>query len=179
MKVLISDKLSQEGIDVLNDVDGIQIIYKTNLEPEDLKNEIRDVEALIVRSSTQVTREVLSEANNLKIIGRAGIGVDNIDCSAATERGVIVINTPSGNATTTAEHTIAMLMSLSRHIPQADRSMHQGAWEKSKFTGTEITGKVLGIFGFGNIGKIVADRALGLRMRVLVSDPFLNEQIVA
>ena len=123
MKVLISDKLSQEGIDVLNNVDGIQMIYKTNLEPEDLKNEIRDVEALIVRSSTQVTREVLSEANNLKIIGRAGIGIDNIDCSAATERGVIVINTPSGNATTTAEHTIAMLMSLSRHIPQADKSM--------------------------------------------------------
>ncbi len=179
MKVLISDKLSQEGIDVLDNVDGIQIIYKTNLKPEDLKNEIRDVEALIVRSSTQVTREIIAEAKKLKIIGRAGIGVDNIDCSAATEHGVIVINTPSGNATTTAEHTIAMLMSMSRHIPQAGKSMNQGAWEKSKFTGTEITGKVLGIFGFGNIGKIVADRAQGLRMRVLVCDPFLNEQIAA
>ena len=179
MKVLISDKLSQNGIDVLNAVDGIQVIYKTNLKPEDLKKEIHDIEALIVRSSTQVTKDVLAEADRLKIIGRAGIGVDNIDCAAATERGVIVINTPGGNATTTAEHTIAMLMSMSRHIPQADKSMHQGAWEKSKFIGTEITGKVLGIFGFGNIGKIVADRAKGLRMRVLVCDPFLNEQVAA
>ncbi|MFQ5788126.1 MAG: hydroxyacid dehydrogenase, partial [Thermodesulfobacteriota bacterium] len=179
MKVLISDKLSQDGIDVLNAVDGIQVIYKSNLKPEELKKELQGVEALIVRSSTQVTKEVLSEASKLKIIGRAGIGVDNIDCSAATEHGVIVINTPSGNATTTAEHTIAMLMSLSRHIPQADKSMHHGAWEKSKFTGTEITGKVLGIFGFGNIGKIVADRAQGIRMRVIVSDPFLNEEIAA
>ena len=179
MKVLISDKLSQNGIDVLNAVDGIQVIYKTNLKPEDLKKEIHDIEALIVRSSTQVTKDVLAEADRLKIIGRAGIGVDNIDCAAATERGVIVINTPGGNATTTAEHTIAMLMSMSRHIPQADKSMHQGAWEKSKFTGTEITGKILGIFGFGNIGKIVADRALGLRMRVMVCDPFLNEQVAA
>ena len=179
MKVLVSDKLSQEGIDILSAVDGIRVIYKTNLKPEDLKKEIHDVEALIVRSSTQVTKEVLAEANKLKIIGRAGIGVDNIDCAAATEHGVIVINTPSGNATTTAEHSIAMLMSLSRHIPQADKSMHQGAWEKSKFIGTEITGKVLGIFGFGNIGKIVADRAKGLRMRVLVCDPFLNEQVAA
>ncbi|MFQ5786890.1 MAG: hydroxyacid dehydrogenase, partial [Thermodesulfobacteriota bacterium] len=179
MKVLISDKLSQDGIDVLNAVDEIQVIYKINLKPEELKKELQGVEALIVRSSTQVTREVIAEAEKLKIIGRAGIGVDNIDCSASTERGVVVINTPSGNATTTAEHTIAMLMSLSRHIPQADKSMYQGAWEKSKFTGTEITGKVLGIFGFGNIGKIVADRAQGLRMRVLVSDPFLNEEIAA
>ncbi len=179
MKVLISDKMSQNGIDILNDVDEIQVVYKTNLEQGDLIKELQDADALIIRSSTKVTREVLSKTNKLKIIGRAGIGVDNIDCAVATERGVIVINTPSGNATTTAEHSIAMLMALSRHIPQADKSMHQGAWEKSKFTGTEITGKTLGVFGFGNIGKIVADRAQGLRMRVMVYDPFLNAQVAA
>ncbi|MBC8551435.1 MAG: phosphoglycerate dehydrogenase [Candidatus Brocadiales bacterium] len=179
MKVLVSDKMSQNGIDVLNAVDGINLIYKTGMNPDDLKKEIQDVDALIIRSSTKVTKEVLVAAKNLKIIGRAGIGVDNIDCSAATERGVIVVNTPSGNATTTAEHAIAMLMALSRHIPQADKSMHEGAWEKSKFTGTEITGKTLGVFGYGNIGKIVADRAQGLKMKVMVFDPFLNAEIAA
>lgn len=179
MKVLISDKISQEGIDLLNAVDDLQIIYKTGLNPDDLKKELHDVEALIVRSSTQVSKDILAGAKKLRIIGRAGIGVDNIDCAAATEQGIIVVNTPGGNATTTAEHTIAMLMALSRHIPQADKSMHQGVWEKSKFTGTEITGKVLGIFGFGNIGKIVADRAQGLKMRVLVHDPLLNTQVAA
>ncbi|MHC4269195.1 MAG: phosphoglycerate dehydrogenase [Planctomycetota bacterium] len=179
MKVLISDKMSQNGIDILNSVDKFQVVYKTNLSQEDLIKELQDADALIIRSSTKVTKEVLTKTNKLKIIGRAGIGVDNIDCTVATERGVIVINTPSGNATTTAEHSIAMLMALSRHIPQADKSMHQGAWEKSKFTGTEITGKTLGVFGFGNIGKIVADRANGLRMRVMVYDPFLNAQVAA
>ena len=179
MKILISDKMSQEGIDLLTAEDDLQVTYKPGLKPEELKNEIQDAEALIIRSSTQVTREILSHAKKLKIIGRAGIGVDNVDCDAATERGIVIVNTPSGNATTTAEHTIAMLMALSRHISQADKSMHEGAWEKSKFTGTEITDKVLGIFGFGNIGKIVADRAQGLRMRVMVCDPFLNPQTAA
>lgn len=179
MKVLVSDKMSQKGIDILNAVDGITLIYKTGMNPDDLKKEIQDVDALIIRSSTKVNKEVLAAAKNLKIIGRAGIGVDNIDCPAATERGVIVVNTPSGNATTTAEHAIAMLMALSRHIPQADKSMHQGEWEKSKFTGTEITGKTLGVFGYGNIGKIVADRAQGLKMKVMVFDPFLNAEIAA
>ena len=179
MKVLVSDKMSQNGIDILDAVDGIKVIYKTGMKPDNLIKEIQDVDALIIRSSTKVNKEVLEAAKNLKIIGRAGIGVDNIDCSAATERGVIVVNTPSGNATTTAEHAIAMLMALSRHIPQADKSMHQGAWEKSKFTGTEITGKILGVFGYGNIGKIVADRAQGLKMKVMVFDPFLNAEIAA
>ena len=179
MKVLVSDKMSQDGIDVLSGVDGIQVVYKTNLNPEDLIKELQDADALIIRSSTKVTKDVFAAVNKLKIIGRAGIGVDNIDCNTATERGVIVINTPSGNATTTAEHAIAMLMALSRHIPQADKSMHQGAWEKSKFTGTEITGKILGVFGYGNIGKIVADRAQGLKMRVIVFDPFLTAEIAA
>ena len=179
MKVLVSDKMSQKGIDILNTVDGITLVYKTGMNPDDLKKEIKDVDALIIRSSTKVNKDVLAAAKNLKIIGRAGIGVDNIDCPAATERGVIVVNTPSGNATTTAEHAISMLMSLSRHIPQADKSMHQGLWEKSKFTGTEITGKTLGVFGYGNIGRIVADRAQGLKMKVMVFDPFLNAEIAA
>jgi len=179
LKVLVSDKMSQDGIDVLSGVDGIQVVYKTNLNPEDLIKELQDADALIIRSSTKVTKDVFAAVNKLKIIGRAGIGVDNIDCNTATERGVIVVNTPSGNATTTAEHAIAMLMALSRHIPQADKSMHQGAWEKSKFTGTEITGKILGVFGYGNIGKIVADRAQGLKMRVIVFDPFLTAEVAA
>ena len=179
MKVLVSDKMSQSGIDVLNGVDGIQVVYKTNLSPEDLIKELQDADALIIRSSTKVTKDVFAAVDKLKIIGRAGIGVDNIDCNTATERGVIVVNTPSGNATTTAEHAIAMLMALSRHIPQADKSMHQGAWEKSKFTGIEVTGKILGVFGYGNIGKIVADRAQGLKMRVIVFDPFLTAEVAA
>ncbi len=179
MKVLVSDKMSQNGIDILNSVDGIKVVYKTGMTADDLKKEIRDVDALVIRSSTKVTKVVLAEAKKLRIIGRAGIGVDNINCVNATERGVIVVNTPSGNATTTAEHAIAMLMALSRHIPQADKSMYQGAWEKSKFTGTEITGKILGVFGYGNIGKIVADRAQGLKMRVIVFDPFLTAEIAA
>jgi len=171
--------MSQTGIDILNAADGIQVVYKTNLSQEDLIKELQDADALIIRSSTKVTKDVFAAVNKLKIIGRAGIGVDNIDCNTATERGVIVVNTPSGNATTTAEHAIAMLMALSRHIPQADKSMHQGAWEKSKFTGTEITGKILGVFGYGNIGKIVADRAQGLKMRVIVFDPFLTAEVAA
>ncbi|GAX59623.1 D-3-phosphoglycerate dehydrogenase [Candidatus Scalindua japonica] len=179
MKVLVSDKMSQDGIDVLNAVDEIQVVYKTGMSTEELIKELQDVDALVIRSSTKVTKEVFEAVNKLKIIGRAGIGVDNVDCNVATERGVIVVNTPSGNATTTAEHAIAMLMSLSRHIPQADKSMHAGLWEKSKFTGTEITGKVLGVVGYGNIGKIVADRALGLKMRVIVFDPFLTSEVAA
>jgi D-3-phosphoglycerate dehydrogenase / 2-oxoglutarate reductase len=179
LKVLVSDKMSQDGIDVLNATDGIQVVYKTKLNSEDLIKELQDADALIIRSSTKVTKDIFAAVNKLKIIGRAGIGVDNIDCNTATERGVIVVNTPSGNATTTAEHAIAMLMALSRHIPQADKSMHQGAWEKSKFTGTEITGKILGVFGYGNIGKIVADRAQGLKMRVIVFDPFLTAEVAA
>jgi D-3-phosphoglycerate dehydrogenase len=179
VKVLVSDKMSQNGIDVLDAADGIQVVYKTNLSPEDLIKELQDTDALIIRSSTKVTKDVFAAVNKLKIIGRAGIGVDNIDCTTATERGVIVVNTPSGNATTTAEHAIAMLMALSRHIPQADKSMHLGKWEKSKFTGIEVTGKILGVFGYGNIGKIVADRAQGLKMRVIVFDPFLTAEVAA
>jgi len=179
LKVLVSDKMSQDGIDVLNAADGIQVVYKTNLSPEDLIKELQDTDALIIRSSTKVTKDVFVAVDKLKIIGRAGIGVDNIDCNTATERGVIVVNTPSGNATTTAEHAIAMLMSLSRHIPQADKSMNGGKWEKSKFTGIEVTGKVLGVFGYGNIGKIAADRAQGLKMRVIVFDPFLTAEVAA
>jgi D-3-phosphoglycerate dehydrogenase len=179
VKVLVSDKMSQNGIDVLDAADGIQVVYKTNLSPDDLIKELQDTDALIIRSSTKVTKDVFAAVNKLKIIGRAGIGVDNIDCTTATERGVIVVNTPSGNATTTAEHAIAMLMALSRHIPQADKSMHLGKWEKSKFTGIEVTGKILGVFGYGNIGKIVADRAQGLKMRVIVFDPFLTAEVAA
>ena len=138
---------------------------------------IRDrYDGLAIRSSTKVTQKVLDAASNLKVVGRAGIGVDNVDIPYATSKGVAVMNTPFGNAITTAEHTISLIMSLVRNIPQANESTHQGKWEKSKYMGTEITGKTLGVIGCGNIGSIVADRALGLKMKVLAFDPFLTEE---
>jgi D-3-phosphoglycerate dehydrogenase len=131
---------------------------------------------LAIRSATKVTEAVLAAADNLKVVGRAGIGVDNVDIAAATKRGVVVMNTPHGNAVTTAEHAIAMMLALARQIPQASQSTKAGKWEKSRFMGTELTGKCLGLVGCGNIGSIVADRAQGLRMRVVGYDPYLSEE---
>ena len=177
MKVLISDKISEKGLELLKSSKDLEVVYTPGISPEELAKSIVDAHALIVRSGSKVTADIIEKAKELKIIGRAGIGVDNIDVAAATERGIIVVNTPEGNATTAAEHTIAMMMSLTRHIPQANESMTRGAWEKSRFTGTEVTNKTLGVVGFGNIGKIVASRAQGLQMKVLVSDPYLTEEV--
>src|SRR3546814_10695373 len=137
---------------------------------------IAEYDGLALRASTKVTAAVLAAASRLKVVGRAGIGVDNIDVPAATARGVVVMNTPYGNAITTAEHAIALMMALARQLPAADRSTRAGKWEKSRFMGVELTGKVLGIIGCGNIGSIVAERAPGLRMKVIAYDPFLSEQ---
>ena len=169
-KVLISDKLSAESVKVFEKY-GIDIEINTNLSEKDLNNKIGSFDGLAIRSSTQVTKKTLEYANNLKIIGRAGIGVDNIDLDMATQKGIIVMNTPFGNSITTAEHTIALMMALSRNIPLANTSTHEGKWEKSLFTGTELYSKVLGMIGCGNIGSIVADRAQGLKMQVKVYDP--------
>lgn len=177
MKILISDKIDPQGLAILTAEKKFEVINKPGLKPAELLEAIAQVDALIIRSASQVTDAVFAAAQNLKIVGRAGIGVDNIDCPAATKKGVIVENTPSGNATTTAEHTIAMMLSLSRYIPQAHQSLSQGAWEKSKFTGSEIAGKTLGVIGFGNIGKIVCQLARGLQMKVIVADPFLTAEI--
>ena len=174
-KVLISDKLSPRAAEIFRER-GIDVDVDTGLDPEALKARIGDYDGLAVRSATKVTADVLAAAGRLSVVGRAGIGVDNIDLAAATARGVVVMNTPFGNSTTTAEHTIALLLAMARQIPQADRSTHAGKWEKSRFMGVEVAGKILGLIGCGNIGSIVADRAQGLKMRVIVYDPYLSAE---
>ena len=163
-KILISDKLAETGINYLNDQDDIHIHIQTGLKEDELCRIIGDYDALLIRSDTKVTEKVLKAATKLKVVGRAGIGVDNVDLTAATEQGVIVMNTPDANATTTAELAIAHLLSLSRHLPFADRSVRAGKWERSKLMGSEVAHKTLAILGFGTIGRIVAQRAQGLKM---------------
>jgi len=173
-KVLISDKLSEQAVEIFR-ARGIDADFRPGLAADELLSVIDGYDGLAIRSATKVTAEVLAKAANLKVVGRAGIGVDNVDTKAATERGVVVMNTPFGNAVTTAEHAIAMMFALARQIPQANASTQAGKWEKSKFMGVELTGKTLGLIGCGNIGSIVAERARGLRMRVLAYDPYLSE----
>ncbi len=174
-KVLISDKLSELALETFR-ARGIEVDYAPGLSPEDLAAKIADYDGLVVRSASKVNAEVLAGAANLKAVGRAGIGVDNIDVEAATQRGIVVMNTPGGNAITTAEHALALLFALARKIPAADSSTQAGRWEKSRFMGVELTGKTLGIIGCGNIGSIVADRAQGLKMHVLAYDPYLSPE---
>jgi D-3-phosphoglycerate dehydrogenase / 2-oxoglutarate reductase len=173
-RVLLSDSLSPKGIEVLRANPALSVDVKTGLKPEQLAEIIEPYHALVVRSATKVTREVIERAHSLKVIGRAGVGVDNVDLEAATRRGIVVMNSPSGNSVTTAEHTISMLMALARHIPAADASTKCGKWERDKFIGIEVCGKTLGIVGLGNIGRIVADRAAGLKMKVIGYDPILT-----
>ena len=172
VKVLISDNLSDAAAEIFRSR-VIEVDVNTGLKPYELKAIISGYDGLAIRSATKVTPGVLAAAGKLKVVGRAGIGVDNVDIAAATAGGVVVMNTPFGNAITTAEHAIAMMFALARQIPQADASTQACKWEKSKFIGVELTGKVLGLIGCGNIGSIVADRARGLRMRVLAFDPYL------
>ena len=175
-KVLISDKMSKQAEEIFKNR-GVDVTIKTDLKPEELREVIKDYDGLAIRSSTKVTAEILSMAGGrLKVIGRAGIGVDNVDVPAATQNGVVVMNTPFGNSITTAEHTIAMLMAMARQIPSANASTHAGKWEKSKYMGQELFGKTLGVIGCGNIGAIVADRAIGLKMKVIAYDPFLSPE---
>jgi D-3-phosphoglycerate dehydrogenase / 2-oxoglutarate reductase len=174
-RVLIADKLSSAAAQIFKDR-GIETDVKTGLERDALIKIIGDYDGIAVRSATKVTEKVIAAANGLKVIGRAGIGVDNIDVPAATSKGIIVMNTPFGNSITTAEHAIALLLALARQIPQADASTQAGKWEKNRFMGVELTAKTLGVIGCGNIGSIVADRALGLRMRVIAYDPFLSPE---
>lgn len=175
MKVLVSDNISQKGVDILKKA-GLAVDVKTGLSPDELKKEIRNYEALVVRSATKVTADVIDHAKNLKVIGRAGSGLDNVDKIAATKRGIVVMNTPGGNTVTTAEHTIALLFSMARQIPQATMSMKQGKWEKKKFMGVELYDKTLGVIGLGNIGAHVAKISLGVGMKVITYDPFLSEE---
>jgi D-3-phosphoglycerate dehydrogenase len=174
-KVLISDDLSPQAIAIFKDR-GVQVDYKPGTKADELLAIIGNYDGLAVRSATKVTEKVLAAAKNLKVIGRAGIGVDNIDVPKATARGVIVMNTPFGNSITTAEHAIAMLFALARDLPAANASTQAGKWEKNRFMGVEVSGKTLGVIGCGNIGSIVADRALGLKMKVVAYDPFLSPE---
>ena len=176
-RVLVSDALSETAVQIFRDR-GIDVTFDPSLgkDKERLAQVIGDYDGLAIRSATKVTEKLLANAPDLKVVGRAGIGVDNVDIPAASKRGVIVMNTPFGNSITTAEHAIAMMMALARQIPEANASTHAGKWEKSRFMGVELTGKTLGLIGCGNIGSIVAERALGLRMKVLAYDPFLGEE---
>ncbi len=176
-KVLVSDKLSETAVQIFRDR-GIDVDFMPDLgkDKDKLVEVIGQYDGLAIRSATKATAKLLEKADNLKVIGRAGIGTDNVDKEAASKKGVIVMNTPFGNMITTAEHAIAMMFAVARQIPEASESTHAGKWEKSKFMGTELTNKTLGVIGAGNIGGIVCDRARGLKMKVIAYDPFLSEE---
>ena len=175
-RVLVADDLSPRGIEILKAASGIAVDVNVGLKPAELIAVIGAYDGLVVRSATKVTAEVLGAATRLKIVGRAGIGVDNIDVASASRRGIVVENTPSGNAVTTAEHALCLLLAMARHVPQATASMKAGKWEKKRFQGIELLDKTLGVVGLGNIGRIVADRARGLKMKVIAHDPFIGQE---
>ncbi len=174
MKILVSDPISDRGIEILKKEYDVDI--STGLKSDELIKKIEDYDALIVRSETQVTKAVINAGKKLKIIGRAGVGVDNIDVNTATERGIVVVNAPEGNTISAAEHTIAMMMAMSRNIPQANASLKSKKWDRKKFMGVEVRDKILGIVGLGRIGAEVARRAQGMDMRILAYDPFISSE---
>src|SRR3989449_5023248 len=175
MKILVSDILSKQGIEILEKAD-LTVDVKTKMSREELLREIRHYDGLIIRSATKVTAEVIAAAGKLRVIGRAGSGLDNVDTAAATKRGIVVMNTPGGNSVTTAEHTLAMIFALARKIPQATASMKAGKWEKDMFMGVELYNKTLGIVGMGQIGSHLAKLAQGMLMNVITYDPYLAEE---
>lgn len=175
-KVLVSDTLAEEGIEIFRKAPGIDVDVMTNLTHDELKGIIGSYDGLAIRSATKVASDVMDKAGNLKVIGRAGMGLDNVDVAAASKRGIVVMNTPGGNTITTAEHAISMMLSLARKIPQATQSMKSGKWEKKQFMGSEVYNKTLGIIGIGRVGAIVSNRALGLKMNVIAYDPFMSPE---
>lgn len=177
MKVLISDNLAPVGEQILKEA-GFEVDVNTGLPPEELKKIIPAYDGLVIRSATKVTEEIIEAAANLKVVGRAGIGLDNVDIPAASQRGIVVMNAPDGNATTAAEHAISMMMALTRNIPQATARMKEGGWDKKKFQGREVTGKTFGVIGIGRIGAIAANRAMGLHMKVIAFDPHMPKDMV-
>jgi D-3-phosphoglycerate dehydrogenase len=181
-KVMIRDNMSPAAKDILEATNKIEVVVdndKRSSDPKILSQIVREFDGIAIRSGTRITREVLDKAENLKVIGRAGVGIDNIDYKEATRKGIVVMNAPGGNSVTTAEHAISMILSLSRSIPQATASLRAGRWEKKQLIGTEITGKTLGIIGFGQIGRIVAKKARGLEMKVIAADPFVSQDAAA
>jgi D-3-phosphoglycerate dehydrogenase len=179
MKILVTDPLAPEGLEVFKNTEGFQVDVRLGLKPEELKKICDDYDGWVIRSGTRITAELIEAAKNLKVIGRAGVGHENIDADAATKRGIVVMNTPGGNNVTTGEHTIALMMALSRHIPQAVASLKSGKWERNKFVGVELCNKTLGVIGLGNVGRIVAERGAALRMKVIGYDPFIAAENIA
>src|SRR3989338_11038226 len=177
-KVLISDPLGEGGLAIFKKEPQIQTDVKTGLPPEELKKIVSNYDAIVVRSGTHLTKDIIQEAKRLKVIGRAGVGVDNVGLEAATKRGIIVMNTPEGNTISTAELSFSMLMAVARNIPQGDAHVKKGEWKRSKFQGSELNGKTLGIVGFGRIGREVAKRANVFNMKVMVFDPFISKEAV-
>ena len=177
MKVLIADQINEKGIDELKDI--AEVIVQTDITPEELVNNIADFDAIVVRSRTKVTREVIEASRKLKIIARAGVGVDNVDVKAATEKGIMVVNAPQSTSITVAEHTLGVILSLARKISIADKSVKEGKWEKSKFMGRELSGKTLGVIGMGRIGSQVVSRCKAFNMEVLVNDPYITEEVAS
>jgi len=178
MKVLVTDRLSAEGLRIFEETAGIEVVYLPGAERSELLKQLADAEALVVRAGTQVDEDLFAAAPKLRVVGRAGIGVENIDLAAANRKGVVVMNTPFGSATTSAEHAIAMLMALARNISAADLAVKSGRWAANGLTGVEISGKTLGVIGAGKIGRLVIERAVALKMRVLVYDPYLVGDVV-
>jgi len=174
-RILVCDPIAEDGIALLKQM-GAAVDVRTGLSGEELLQAVDGYDALIVRSETRLTREIIEAAAKLQVIGRAGIGVDNIDVQAATEKGVVVVNAPTGNVISAAEHAIALMLALARHIPEANASLKSGRWERKRFLGLEVRGKTLGIIGLGQVGSEVARRARGLEMRVLAHDPFVPEE---
>jgi len=177
MKILVSDPLSKKGLEILDQVKGIQYDLKPGLPPEELKRILPEYDAIIIRSETKLKADIIEAGARLRVIGRAGIGLDNVDLPAATKKGIVVMNTPQENAIAAAEHTIALMLSISRKVPQATASLRAGKWEKKKFMGVELYQKTLGLVGIGVIGTIVADRAKGLKMKVIGYDPYLSPEV--
>jgi D-3-phosphoglycerate dehydrogenase / 2-oxoglutarate reductase len=179
MKILVTDSLAPEGLAVFNNADGFEVDVKLGLKSDELKKICGDYDGWVIRSGTKITAELIEAAKNLKVIGRAGVGYENIDADAATKRGIVVMNTPGGNNVTTGEHTIALMMALARHIPQAVASLKSGKWDRNKFIGVELCNKTIGVIGLGNVGRIVAERAAGLKMKVIGYDPFIAGENIA
>ncbi|HEY9593234.1 MAG TPA: hydroxyacid dehydrogenase [Spirochaetia bacterium] len=178
-RVFVADKLAKEGIEEFGKFPGIELVVKTGLPADGLMTELGDAVGLVVRSATQATREVIAAGRSLKVIGRAGAGVDNIDVKAATERGILVLNTPGGNAEAAGELAVAMMFALARDLARADATMKAGTWDKKSFNGVELLGKTLGLVGIGNVGSIVGKRALAMGMSVIAYDPFVTAEKAA
>ena len=174
VKILVCDELAAEGLALFNGEKTMRVVVKTKLPLAELKKEIADADACVVRSSTKITREVIEAGKKLRAIGRAGVGLDNVDVEAASKRGIVVINTPGGNTISAAEHAFSLLLAMARKIPQANESLKRGEWERKKFTGVQLYEKTLGVLGLGRIGTEVAKRAQAFGMRVLAYDPFLS-----